>query len=156
SNSSVAQVSNDGGGDIVTISASPDGTSHSATLFFQQADTACDICSGDEFFSSQSVTTPVPDHLKILSDTISALSSCPSTKQRVISYQEVDSANKAVGTISIKEQFESFTTNTCNNGTPDTNTTCEADNGGKFTDGLTIECNSVGGSCGLTAKKQQW
>ncbi|HKR82716.1 MAG TPA: hypothetical protein VJS37_01005 [Terriglobales bacterium] len=157
SNSSLVQISNDGSGDIVTVDASPDGASHNVTLSFQQSDTACDICSGDEFFASQSVSTPVPDHLKILSDTITSLSSCSSTKQRIIKYQEVDSTNNVVQGLNIKETFGGFSTNTCNNGTPSTSSTCAPDDaGGQFTDGLTINCNSVGGSCGLTATSQKW
>src|SRR6516165_1611258 len=97
-----------------------------------------------------------PDHLKILSDSLQAISSCPATVRRLIKYQEVSVNNAPVGTVQSKEQFGSKSANTCNNGNLGTSETCSADAGGVFTDILFVGCNSVGGSCGVTFTKQQW
>jgi hypothetical protein len=97
-----------------------------------------------------------PDHLKILSDSLQAISSCPATVRRLIRYQEVSVNNAPIGTIQSREQFGSKSANTCNNGNLGTSETCSADAGGVFTDILFVGCNSVGGSCGVTFTKQQW
>ena len=113
-------------------------------------------CPTSQWSASGSGTVnPTPDHLKIVSDQIVGLSSCPTTKNRLISYQEVDSRNNPVSTISTEETFTSISTNTCNNPVQ-TSSTCSPDANGQFTDNLTVGCNSVGGSCGFTALHQQW
>ena len=101
-------------------------------------------------------TVRKPHHLKVLSDTYAASSACPTTARRLIEYQEVDINNAPVGTIQSKELFGNISTNTCKNGNPSTSSTCSTDDNGVFTDALSINCNSVGGSCGMTLTKQQW
>jgi hypothetical protein len=97
-----------------------------------------------------------PDHLKILSDLFQSSSACPLTFRRLITYQSVDLNNNPVGTIQTKEQFASVSTNTCSSGTLNTTLTCTTDPNGIFRDVLFVDCNSVGGSCGITSTKQQW
>lgn len=97
----------------------------------------------------------VPDHLQVVSDIRSAFSNCPSTARRLITYQEVDVNNNPVGTIHSREQFASKSANSCNT-TINTSETCSQDTNGSFTDALSVGCNSVGGSCGVTYTHQQW
>jgi hypothetical protein len=113
-------------------------------------------CPDTLFTLSGSVKVNQPHHLKVLSDTYQASSACPTTARRLITYQEVDINNAPVGTVQSKEQFASISTNTCKNGNPSTSSTCSSDPNGVFTDALSINCNSVGGSCGVTLTKQQW
>lgn len=96
-----------------------------------------------------------PDHLVVNSDTTSVLCTTNSTVRRIITYSEVDVNGNNVGTISTKEQFASKGTNTCNT-TIHTSETCSSDSGGILADAITVGCNSVGGSCGVTFTKQQW
>jgi hypothetical protein len=61
----------------------------------------------------------------------------------------------SVGTVSTEEQFASKGTNSCNT-TISTSETCSPDSDGVLKDAITVGCNSVGGSCGVTFTKQQW
>src|SRR4051812_20148979 len=54
-----------------------------------------------------------------------------------------------------REQFTSKSANTCNS-TINTSETCSTDVGGTFVDAISVGCNSVGGSCGVTYTHQQW
>jgi hypothetical protein len=99
-----------------------------------------------------------PDHLQVISDVIQTLS-CPSnTVRRSITYAVVDiNDTQLLDLFFAAEQFDSISANTCNNGTV-TPTTCAntiAEFGG-FTDKLTVNCNGVGGSCGMTLTNQRW
>ena len=98
----------------------------------------------------------VPHHLKVVSDIIGPNIVCESTLRRYISYRAVDIGGVSVtDNVLIKESFDSETPNTCN--TPMGGTyTCTASQGGGFTDAISVGCNSVGGSCGLTRTNQKW
>jgi len=114
------------------------------------------ICYNTQEHAGGNDNVNPPDHLKILNDALEAISSCPFTVRRLITYQEVSANNAPVGTVQSKEQFGSKSANTCNNGDLTTSETCSADTNGVFTDLLFIGCNSVGGSCGVTFTHQQW
>jgi hypothetical protein len=108
----------------------------------------------------QQAAAPVPvqkpHHLQVILDTSGQLTACPSTSVRTIKYQIVDVSNTPIyNLISIREQFNTKSTNTCNT-TPRTSESCEVVGGGSFTDGLTVGCNSVEGTCGFTYTHQQW
>jgi hypothetical protein len=132
------------------------GSTTSQTYGQLQSNVVTRLCPILAKYPSGGVNVRTPHHLKVLSDTYQAASACPTTARRLIEYQEVDINNAPVGTIQSKEQFASISANTCNNGNPGTSTNCSADPDGVFTDAQSINCNTVGGSCGLTAKKQQW
>ena len=97
-----------------------------------------------------------PHHLQVKSDTIGPLTACPTTTFRKISYQIVDASNTPVQAfVTIREQFTSKSANTCNT-TIQTSESCSLIGLGSFSDGITVGCNSVGGSCGTTYTHQQW
>jgi hypothetical protein len=140
-----ANVSGDGFFDSQVIDNSIDPTSN-----------GCFFCNSNS--TEQKPTTPVtatPDHLVVTSDVTSVLCTTNNTLRRIISYSEVDVNGNSVGTISTEEQFGSKSANTCNTSIR-TSETCSPDAGGVLQDALTVGCNSVGGSCGVTYKNQQW
>jgi hypothetical protein len=112
------------------------------------------MCS-NQTRSPSGPTTVSPDHLLVISDVTSVVCTTNSTVRRIIKYWEVDANGNQVGTSSTKEQFSSKGANSCNT-TISTSETCSPDAGGQLQDGITIGCNSVGGSCGTTFTKQQW
>lgn len=102
------------------------------------------------------MTVRKPHHLKVVKDDIGDLTICPTTKRRYITYQVVDISNAAIGVgLKVKESFGSKSANTCNT-TISTTETCTSISSDTFTDGHSVGCNSVGGSCGYTYTNQKW
>lgn len=113
----------------------------------------CPPCSGG------APGTGLPDHLQVQSDVIQTLNCASQPKQRQITYLVVDiNDNALIGQhFSDFEQFDSISQNTCGNGNPNLSLTCGPSAAlGGLQDTLTISCNNVGGSCGLTATNQRW
>jgi hypothetical protein len=130
-------------------------TTSNASGYLDHATQHGDSCPLSKFSPSGIINVGPPHHLKVISDIYQPSSACPTTKRRLITYQEVDVNNNPVGSIQSKEQFASKSTNTCGNGNS-TSETCTVDTNGQFTDVLSVNCNTVGGSCGFTYTKQQW
>jgi hypothetical protein len=113
------------------------------------------MCPDEEDMEADAPMTGTPDHLVVTSDVTSVLCTTNNTVRRIITYSEVDVNGTSVGTISTKEQFDSKSANSCNTSIR-TSETCSPDAGGVLQDALTVGCNSVGGSCGVTYTKQKW
>jgi hypothetical protein len=97
----------------------------------------------------------VPDHLEVFSDRIDyKLCSIGPVVRRLINYDIVDANGLSVSNVSVDEALSNVTSNTCQNGPPKPSTCALV--GSSFTDGLTVDCNTVGGSCGFTIGIQQW
>ncbi len=98
----------------------------------------------------------VPDHLEVASDNYFYWKCIKSglTIERDIKYDVVDANGSPVSSFNIKEAFSGLTSNTCQNGGPSPSPCTAASY--SFTDGLSVECNTVGGSCGFTIAIQQW
>ncbi|MDQ1640408.1 MAG: hypothetical protein QOF62_3747 [Pyrinomonadaceae bacterium] len=112
-------------------------------------------------FDTDSVTTPPgnPDHLHVVSDNTGVVAGCTSVTSRQIKFKVVDSNGKNTGATPMQEYFSSLSTNTCrSDGAGPTPDSCApTDSKGQFTDNITVNCNSVGGSCGYTITDQwQW
>jgi hypothetical protein len=111
------------------------------------------------FIPQTQVKVQQPGQLYVLSDSYKILNGCPNTKYRVIAYQ-IQTAGGAQGIditldTQTKETFSSVGTNTCNTGVK-TSGSCSTDTGGQIHDEFSVNCNTVGGSCGFTNTNQQW
>jgi len=105
------------------------------------------------------VTVQKPGQLYILGDSYPILNNCPNTKYRLITYQ-VQTGGGTLGVdiktdTQTKDTFSLVGNNTCNTGQKNS-TSCSTDTGGQFQDQLSVNCNTVGGSCGFTNTNQQW
>ncbi len=99
--------------------------------------------------NGENITLPTPDHMVVVSDTGGNVASCTTTVGRQMRFRVVDSDGVAVGLIPVREVFNSITMNTCGNGQPAASGCANTDNAqSEFTDSITVNCNSVGGSCG--------
>jgi hypothetical protein len=126
------------------------------------------VTSSGQTSNTAAFSIRVPHHLVVMSDTANNnfRSDCQATfnlnsfpRVRQITYKVVDCAGNEVGPVTVKENFTNMTTNTCNNGGPTPNS-CHypfSNLGNIFTDTITVNCNSVNGSCGLSwTEEWQW
>ncbi len=112
-------------------------------------------------YDSDSVSTPAgtPDHMKVVSDTSGQLANCTSTIGRSITFKVVDTNGRNTGSTPMQELFTSLSSNSCRSdgAGPSPDSCYPTDSRGQFTDNITVNCNSVGGSCGYTiTDKWQW
>lgn len=100
----------------------------------------------------------VPNHLQVVSDINGPLSGCTNIIGRLITFRVVDPNSNTVGIVPVKESFSNLSSNSCGNGSPQPSPCANTDNAqSEFTDTITVNCNSVGGSCGYTLTDQwQW
>jgi hypothetical protein len=120
------------------------------------------LTSNQQNSNNVTFTVRVPDHLTVVSDSGNTLgvSGCPTGMPigRALKLKVVDTAGNFCGAVPLQELFSNLTTNTCRSDgqgpTPDSCFNSAAD--GTFTDNLTVNCNTVNGSCGysLTDKWQ--
>jgi hypothetical protein len=101
----------------------------------------------------------VPHHLKVISDQSGLLASnCAASGLqtpvlRQVALEVVNAGNFPVGKTSVKETFVNTSTNTCRadglGPIPEPCGDTDLDSlHGRFIDSITVNCNSVGGSCG--------
>jgi hypothetical protein len=105
----------------------------------------------------------VPHHLVVVSDSgntqaLSCQSGAP--KVRFLTLKVVDSSGNEVGAVTLQENFTSLSTNTCRaDGAGPSPDSCSYNppGGSTFTDNITVNCNTVNGSCGYSITDQwQW
>ncbi len=112
SNSSLITIDSTG----VTINGSPDGLSHTATLFFSETTTTCDICSGDTLTTESAVTIPpCPTTISISNILTLDLNKVFPTDQTgigIVAAMQVGGSNGKYNEVPIQETI-SQTSNTC-------------------------------------------
>jgi hypothetical protein len=111
------------------------------------------------------VSAFTPDHVYVLDDTKGPVSQeCPSTIQRVITYQVVDVNNNKLNypqdplNVNVKEAFSNMTQNTCGTGNP-IPSGCGPTTGvdGRWKDTLTMTTCQGAANCGLSFTQElQW
>ncbi|MEW6737707.1 MAG: IPT/TIG domain-containing protein [Acidobacteriota bacterium] len=109
--------------------------------------------------NSKDFLVVVPHHLKVIKDQHGIVDRCPEVTARRLTLRVVSAVNNIVGTVPVKEQYSTLTTNTCGNGQP-LPAVCEnTDRLGTFFDFITTNCPKPGMplSCGYDIKYQwQW
>lgn len=120
------------------------------------------VTSNGQTSNSKIFSVRVPDHLVVISDPANlGIGTCPigTPVGRGITFQVVDAAGNAVGTVPVKENFVSVSFNTCRaDGMGPEPSQCEiTSTTASFTDNISVNCNSVNGSCGYNITDQwQW
>ncbi len=103
-----------------------------------------------------------PHHLVVVSDNQAVITGgCTPPAlapiARVITLRAVDSAGAPVGVIDMAEHYNSLTTNTCGNGQPSPSGCGPTNSNSEEQDGISVNCNTTGGSCGYTINwSWQW
>jgi hypothetical protein len=94
----------------------------------------------------------------VISDVSGLVVNCPSIIGRQIKMKVVDVNNFVVGLVPIKENYLSVSQNSCGNGQPQPSSCANTNSeNSEFTDSITVNCNSVGGSCGYNITYEwQW
>lgn len=164
SNTAVCTVGNSPQSGLVTAVLGSGGGSATITATFTDStyrwSVVEHICNENVVTKSASGTAivRVPHHLQVVSDISGAVPACPNIIVRQIKFTVVDSSNSIVGPAPVNERFISISQNTCNNGQPLPSPCANTDNAmSEFTDTLTVNCNSVGGSCGYDITYEwQW
>lgn len=119
------------------------------------------VTSNNQTSNSMTFSVRIPDHLVVVSDQPFVVNNCAfgTPVLRAITFKVVDFNGNSVGAVQIQENFTSVSTNTCRSDGrgPAPDACAYTDTVGNFSDGISVDCNTVNGSCGYNITDQwQW